>query len=64
MSDTLTISLLGSPQVVLNGRFLQFPSIKATALLAYLSVSEMLHDRAELAALLWPESDNKRARGA
>ncbi|MCP4422047.1 MAG: hypothetical protein GY805_35995, partial [Chloroflexi bacterium] len=47
-----------------NGRFLQFPSIKATALLAYLSVSEMLHDRAELAALLWPESDNKRARGA
>ncbi len=64
MTDTLIISLLGSPRITLNGRLLQFPSIKATALLAYLATSGMLHDRGELAALLWPESDNKRARGA
>jgi len=64
MSDSLTVSLLGSPQIAINGRPLRFGSVKAIALLAYLSVSGMLHDRAELAALLWPESDNKRARGA
>ena len=64
MPDKLTISLLGSPRLSLNGRSLYFPSVKAEALLAYLATSGMLHDRAELAALLWPESDNKRARGA
>lgn len=64
MTDKLTITLLGSPQIKLNGRFLQFGSVKAIALLAYLATSGRLHDRAELAALLWPESDNKRARGA
>lgn len=64
MSDILTISLLGSSQITLNGRPIQFPSIKANALLSYLAVSGMLHDRAELAVLLWPESDRKRARGA
>ena len=64
MADTLTISLLGTPQIALNGRFLHFASTKATALLAYLAVSGMLHSRAELVALLWPESDDKRGRGA
>ena len=64
MTKRLTITLLGSPGVALNGRFLQFGSVKAVALLAYLAASGMLHDRAELAALLWPESDSKRARGA
>lgn len=64
MPNKLTMSFLGAPQIVLNGRSLQFPSVKAVALLAYLATSGMLHDRAELATLLWPESDNKRARGA
>ena len=64
MSDLLTITLLGSPTVVLNGRSLQFGSVKAIALLAYLATSGMLRDRSELAVLLWPESDSKRARGA
>ncbi len=64
MSDLLTITLLGSPTVALNGRSLQFGSAKAIALLAYLATSGMRHDRSELAALLWPESDSKRARGA
>lgn len=60
----LKITLLGAPYITLNGRSLHFPSIKATALLAYLVTTERLHDRAELAALFWPESDTKRARGA
>ncbi len=64
MPKPLVISLLGSPQIVLNGSSLQFGSVKAIALLAYLATSGMLHDRAELAALLWPESDSKRGRGA
>lgn len=64
MDDTLIISLLGSPRIALNGRFLHFASAKATALIAYLAVSGMLHSRAELVALLWPESDDKRGRGA
>ncbi|MCB8943204.1 MAG: hypothetical protein H6658_05570 [Ardenticatenaceae bacterium] len=64
MSNLLTITLLGSPQIVLNGRSLHFRSVKAIALLAYLATSGTLHSRGELAALLWPESDHKRARGA
>ncbi|KAA3660960.1 MAG: hypothetical protein DWQ04_17915 [Chloroflexi bacterium] len=64
MSKRLKITLLGSPDVAVNGRSPQFGSVKAIALLAYLATSGMLHDRAELAALLWPESDSKRARGA
>lgn len=64
MTETLTISLLGSPQIARNGRSLHFASAKATALLAYLAVSGMLHSRAELVALLWPESDEQRGRGA
>ncbi len=64
MTETLTISLLGFPQLARNGRSLQLASTKAIALLAYLSVSGMLHSRAQLAVLLWPESDNKHGRGA
>lgn len=64
MSQGLHITLLGAPQIVLDGRSLHFRSIKATALLAYLATTGRPHGRAELAALFWPESDKKRARGA
>lgn len=37
---------------------------KATALLAYLAVSEQPQRRATLAALLWPDNDEQKARGA
>jgi DNA-binding SARP family transcriptional activator len=37
---------------------------KATALLAYLAVSEQPQRRATLAALLWPDTDEQKARGA
>ena len=62
--SSLTISLLGPPEVVRDGHHLTFESGKAVALLAYLAVTGMGHRRAELAALLWPESDQQRARGA
>lgn len=60
----LTLSLLGPPQVTLDGLPVTFESRKAIALLAYLAVTNTDHNRAELATLLWPESDSKRARGA
>ena len=41
-----------------------FDSRKALALLAYLAAHPGPHTRAELALLLWPESDTTRARGA
>ena len=63
-TDDLTILLLGPPRILLNGQPLTFPSIKAVALLGYIAVSGRLHNRAELALLLWPDSDHKRARGA
>ena len=62
--DKLSILLLGSPRILLNGQPLTFRSAKAVALLGYLSVSGRLHDRSELALLLWPDSDSRRARGA
>ncbi|MEZ4663273.1 MAG: BTAD domain-containing putative transcriptional regulator, partial [Caldilineaceae bacterium] len=61
---TLEISLLGAPIIQLDRQPVTFESRKALALLAYLAVSGAPHQRSELAALLWPESDNKRARGA
>ena len=61
---TVSVTLLGSPQVFLNGTPCTFGSTKALALLAYLSLSGRPHDRAELATLLWPESNHTNARGA
>lgn len=61
---TLSLNFLGPPQILLDETPVAFDSRKAIALLAYLSVTGDRHTRAELALLLWPESDNKRARGA
>ncbi|MCB0087765.1 MAG: tetratricopeptide repeat protein, partial [Caldilineaceae bacterium] len=62
--NTLEIDLLGAPIIQLNRQPVTFESRKATALLAYLAMSGKPHQRSELATLLWPDSDNKRARGA
>ncbi|MCA9982182.1 MAG: hypothetical protein KDD89_15160, partial [Anaerolineales bacterium] len=56
--------MLGTPEARLNGRVLSFASSKALALLAYLALSGETHGRAEIAALLWPESDEKSGRNA
>ena len=56
------IRLLGSPEVSIEGRLLRFGTKKALALLCYLAAEGGRHPRRELAELLWPESDERRAR--
>jgi predicted ATPase/DNA-binding SARP family transcriptional activator len=60
----LNLSLLGSPQVSLDGRVIQgFAYDKVQALLVYLVVeSQHVHDRSALAALLWPEQSETVGR--
>lgn len=58
----LELSLLGPPAARRDGTPLPLRTKKALALLAYLAAEGGTHRRAELAALLWPESDEKRAR--
>jgi DNA-binding SARP family transcriptional activator/predicted ATPase len=59
----LTVSLLGSFQVTLDGRPVEgLTSEKIQALLAYLALeADRPHSREELAALLWPEQDEQKA---
>jgi len=59
----LSLYLFGSPRVALDGAPLHIVRRKATALLAYLAVSGQSHSRDWLATLLWPESDQSKARG-
>ncbi len=58
------IRLLGPVVVEVDGLPLAVDTRKATALLAYLAVATRPVARDELAALLWPESDEAAARGA
>ena len=58
----LSIKLLGPPEVNLEGRNLRFGRKKALALLCYLAAKEGKRSRGELAGLLWPKSDQRRAR--
>jgi DNA-binding SARP family transcriptional activator len=60
----LQVALLGAPALRLDGDLLRFDTRKAVALVAVLAVSGRRHSREELAGLLWPESDNARARAA
>lgn len=56
----LTISLLGTPQIELDGRPIHVETRKAIALLAYLACASRPVKRDELASLLWPGSDQAR----
>src|SRR4051812_43443935 len=59
----LTLTLLGSPRVTLDGAPLTFAYHKVTALLIYLAVeSQHPHSRTTLAALLWPDMPERAAR--
>jgi len=60
----LTIALLGAPQIEVDHKPIEVDTRKATALLAYLAVSGVVQSRDTLAALLWPDSDQSRARAA
>ena len=59
---TLRLYLLGSPRVERDGHPVETDTRKAVALLAYLAVTGEYHSRESLAALLWPEMNDERAR--
>jgi DNA-binding SARP family transcriptional activator len=60
----LKLTLLGAPQVWVDGRPAKFVTRKSLALLCYLVTEAVPVSRASLIALLWPDSDNKRGRTA
>ena len=60
----LDIALLGAPHAEIAGTRLRTDTRKATALLALLAASDQPQRRETLAALLWPDSDEQKARGA
>ena len=60
----LRLSLLGAPSIEVGRVRVETDTRKATALLAYLAVSEQPQRRPTLAALLWPDNDERKARGA
>lgn len=61
---TLRLSFLGPPRIERDGRAIETDTRKAVALLVYLAVSGEYQTRDTLAALLWPEMDDERARAA
>jgi DNA-binding SARP family transcriptional activator len=60
----LEISLLGSPQIELDGAAIEVDTRKAIAMLAYLAMERGPVHRESLVTLLWPESDTSRGRAA
>lgn len=61
---SLTIRLLGPPQVEREGGSLTFATRKAAALLAYLAVTGARPTRDTLATMFWPEANQAAARNA
>jgi DNA-binding SARP family transcriptional activator len=60
----LRLAVLGAPEVFHDGSRLSFPLRKAQALLLYLAVEGGLHQRRQLDAFLWPDSEPHEARAA
>lgn len=60
----LKLLVLGTPELWLGEQPITFPTRKTLALFIYLAVEKGRHPRERLMALLWPESDDKRSRGA
>ncbi len=60
----LEIRVLGPLEVVADGQPLVVDTRKALAILVLLAVEGRPFAREELAAMLWPESDDESARGA
>jgi DNA-binding SARP family transcriptional activator/tetratricopeptide (TPR) repeat protein len=58
---SLTIRLLGSPEITVGGQPLSFRTRKALALLVYLVVEEGMQSRETLINLLWPEIPVQKA---
>jgi DNA-binding SARP family transcriptional activator/tetratricopeptide (TPR) repeat protein len=60
----LRLTVLGAPEVFHDGSRLIFPLRKAQALLLYLAVEGGMHQRRQLDAFLWPDSEPHEARAA
>ena len=58
----MSLYLLGPPRIEKEGDPIEISRRKAVALIAYLAVTGESHSRDTLAALLWPEYDQTRAR--
>jgi DNA-binding SARP family transcriptional activator len=58
----LSLRLLGPPEASLEGLPVSFRIKKELALLCYLAAEGGRHPRKELAELLWPQSEERRAR--
>ncbi|MBK8902386.1 MAG: AAA family ATPase [Anaerolineaceae bacterium] len=60
----LRLLLLGPPRIERDDQILEVDTRKATALLAYLALSGERPSRDWLAAFLWPDTDDRRAKAA
>src|SRR5947209_14379499 len=60
----LRLNVLGPPEVFHDGNRLSFALRKAQALLLYLAVEGGMHQRRQLDAFLWPDSEPYEARAA
>src|SRR5947209_6672288 len=60
----LRLNVLGPPEVFHDGNRLSFALRKAQALLLYLAVEGGMHQRRQLDAFLWPDSEPHEARAA
>lgn len=58
----LQLRLLGAPEIHHGEHALTFPTRRSLALLAYLATERGPHRREKLAALFWPDSDDRTAR--
>ncbi len=58
----LVLFLFGSPRIERDGKTIDLDTRKASALIAYLAITQQLQSRDTLAALLWPEYDQVHAR--
>ncbi len=59
---TLKLFLLGSPHVEHGGKAIRLRRTKSLALLLYLTLNPREQSREKLATLLWPETNDSRAR--
>jgi predicted ATPase/DNA-binding SARP family transcriptional activator len=59
----VTLRLIGTPSLEDGGQPIRLARRKSLGLLAYLALEKGPHGRDSLAALFWPECDQKRARG-
>jgi putative toxin-antitoxin system antitoxin component (TIGR02293 family) len=61
----LSISLLGRPAIRFGGRLIELRTLKASAVLSYLALTEAKQEsRERLVGLLWSRSDEEKARAS